>query len=193
MSKKDEHIQDDELQAKLEEAKKSQHDKKYLELQAKILQLEKEKKEVEEIAKRVQYDYVTLKFDFERFQDQMKKNEKENELESLLKIVKKFLPFIEDLRKSLENITQEHQDDPLTKGVKMIYEKFIKTLEHMHIHAIDALWLTPDSFLHEPVNVQPVQDEKLKWKIIQEFEKGFLYEHDGQKKVLLPAKVIVGQ
>ncbi|MEI8091456.1 MAG: nucleotide exchange factor GrpE [bacterium] len=74
----------------------------------------------------------------------------------------------------------------------MIYEKFLKTLEHMHIHAIPALGLEPDSFLHEPVSVQPVEESKMKGKIIQEFERGFVYEYDGEKKVIIPSKVIVG-
>jgi len=39
----------------------------------------------------------------------------------------------------LENITDEHKEDPLTKGVQMIYNKFIKTLETLHITSIESL------------------------------------------------------
>ena len=77
--------------------------------------MEKEKKEFEEIAKRSQYDYLNLKTDFDRYQRQIKESSQNMEIESLLSVVKKFLPFIEDLRKSLETITDEHQHDPLTK------------------------------------------------------------------------------
>ena len=105
----------DDLQEKLEAAQQHQDDKKYQELENKILQLEQEKKEFEEIAKRSQYEYVNLKMDFDRYQRQMKESGQNMELTSLLSVVKKFLPFIEDLRKSLENITDEHQEDPLTK------------------------------------------------------------------------------
>ncbi|MEI6672780.1 MAG: hypothetical protein WCL02_05650 [bacterium] len=105
----------DDLQEKLEEAQQQQDDKKYHELEEKIVQLEKEKKELEEIAKRSQYEYINLKVDFDRYQRQMKESSQNMELDSLLSVVKKFLPFIEDLRKSLENITDEHMDDPLTK------------------------------------------------------------------------------
>jgi molecular chaperone GrpE (heat shock protein) len=61
------------------------------------------------------------------------------ELDSLLSVVKKFLPFVEDLRKSLENITEEYKDDPLAKGVQIVYDRFLKTLEGLHIKAIDSL------------------------------------------------------
>lgn len=117
----------DELDQKLEEAqhqqdnKHHQHDDnqqdddKYHALEAKIEQLEKEKKELEEIAKRSQYEYINLKMDFDRYQRQIQDLSTSMEVESLVSVVKKFLPFIEDLRKSLENITDDHKEDPLTK------------------------------------------------------------------------------
>jgi len=106
---------DDQLQEKLEAAQHIQDDKKYQELEDRIAQLEKEKKELEEIAKRSQYEYINLKTDFDRYQRQIKESSQNMEIDSLLSVVKKFLPFIEDLRKSLENITDEHMEDPLTK------------------------------------------------------------------------------
>jgi molecular chaperone GrpE (heat shock protein) len=113
--KKEEKKEKDELEQKLEAAQQQQDDKKYRELEDKIAQLEKEKKELEEIAKRSQYEYINLKMDFDRYQRQTKESSQNMELDSLLVVVKNFLPFIEDLRKSLENITDEHKDDPLTK------------------------------------------------------------------------------
>ena len=191
--KKEEKKSVDDLEKKLEAAQQQQDDKRYQELENKIIQLEKEKKELEEIAKRSQYEYINLKTDFDRYQRQMQESSHEMEVNSLLSVVKKFLPFIEDLRKSLENITDDHKEDPLTKGVQMIYDKFLKTLEHLHIKAIESLWLVPDSFLHEPVSVEPVEDEALKGKIIREFERGFIYHKGDDKRVVRASKVIVGQ
>lgn len=186
-------IKKDELQEKLEAAQQHQDDKKYRELEERILVLEKEKKELEEIAKRSQYEYINLKTDFDRYQRQIKESTQDMEIDSLLSVVKKFLPFIEDLRKSLENITDEHMEDPLTKGVQMVYNKFLKTLEHLHIKSIESIWLVPDSFLHEPVSVQPIEDEQLKGKIIKEFERGFVYHKGDDTRVIIPSKVIVWQ
>lgn len=107
--------QKDELQEKLEAAQQEQDDKRYQELEHRIVQLEQEKKELEEITKRSQYEYINLKTDFDRYQRQIKESSQNMEIDSLLSVVKKFLPFIEDLRKSLENITDEHMEDPLTK------------------------------------------------------------------------------
>lgn len=184
---------DDQLQEKLEAAQHIQDDKKYQELEDRIAQLEKEKKELEEIAKRSQYEYINLKTDFDRYQRQIKESSQNMEIDSLLSVVKKFLPFIEDLRKSLENITDEHMEDPLTKWVQMVYNKFLKTLEHLHIKSIESLWLVPDSFLHEPISLEPVEDEQLKWKIIKEFERGFMYSKGDDKRIIIASKVIVWQ
>ncbi|MCX6825179.1 MAG: nucleotide exchange factor GrpE [candidate division SR1 bacterium] len=184
---------EEELDEKLQAAQQGQDDKKYQELENRIAQLEKEKKELEEITKRSQYEYVNLKTDFDRYQRQVKESSDSMQVDSLLSVVKKFLPFIEDLRKSLENLTDEHMEDPLTKGVQMVYNKFLKTLEHLHIKSIESLGLTPDSFLHEPVSVEPVTDEKFKGKIIKEFERGFVYIKGDDKRVIIASKVIVGQ
>jgi len=113
--KKEEKKEKDNLEKKLEESQHAQDDKRYIELEGRIAQLEKEKKELEEIAKRSQYEYVNLKTDFDRYQRQIKESSENMQIDSLLSVVKKFLPFIEDLRKSLENITDEHKEDPLTK------------------------------------------------------------------------------
>ena len=194
---KKDHIRDDDLQTKLEEAQQAQstkHDDAQISvLEAKIAQLEQEKREVEEIAKRSQFDYINLKTDFDRYQRQTKESQANQHVDTLIAVVKKFLPFLEDLRKSLANITEDHLQDPLTKGVSIVYDKFLRTLEHMHIVPIEALGLVPDSFLHEPVSVQDTDDESSKGKIIAEFERGFMYVHEGEQKVVTPAKVIVGK
>jgi molecular chaperone GrpE (heat shock protein) len=75
----------------------------------------------------------------------------------------------------------------------MMYDNFLKALESYNIRPIDSLGLVPDSLVHEPVSVQPVDDEKLKGKIVQEFERGFYYEKDGDKRVVVTSKVVVGQ
>jgi molecular chaperone GrpE (heat shock protein) len=55
--------------------------------------------------------------------------------------------------------------------VSLIYKNFLNTLEAMNITPIDALGLEPDTYLHEPVGMQPTEDKNLKGKIIQEFER----------------------
>lgn len=161
-------------------------------LKIKVSELEKEKSELTEMAKRAQYDYINLKMDFDRFIRQTNEKNQTIWLDSLIDVVKKFLPFLEDLRKSLDNISDDHAQDSLTKWVQIIYDNFIKTLGSMNIYPVESLWQSPDTFYHEPVSTMPVEDENLKWKIVQEFERWFFWEKDWEKKLVISAKVVVG-
>ncbi len=205
MTKKDEN-QHDELEKKLQDVQKEKAEQDWKQwwaaqqtkkndndLMTKIDQLEKLVKEQEEITKRAQYDYINLKFDFERYQKQAEEKAKNMEIDALMIVVKKFLPFVENLRKSLLTVSESQKEDPMIKWLQIMYDNFIKTLEWMNIKVIESIGLTPDSFLHEPVSMQEVEDKKLKGKIIQEFERWFVYEKDGEKRVIITSKVVVWQ
>lgn len=198
--------QNDELQKKLEEIIQQKSDSENTDpssiqdqdsddvksWKSQISQLEKEKAELTEMAKRAQYDYLNLKMDFDRFIRQTDEKSKTINLDSLISVVKQFLPFLEDLRKSLANITSEHTQDPLTKWVQIVYDNFLKTLESMNIYPIQSIWETPDGLYHEPISMLPSEDPDMKWKIIQEFERWFYYKKDWEVKVITTSKVVIG-
>lgn len=159
----------------------------------KIAQLEKELAEQKEITKRAQYDYINLKMDFDRRQRLKEEEGKTAYIDTLIASVQKFLPFVESLRKSIETIPADQQENALAKGVIMTYNKFVQTLESMKIKQIQAIGLVPDGLLHEPVSTQPTDDESMKGKIVAEFEKGFVYDDGQTKKIITTSKVVIGQ
>ncbi len=161
-------------------------------LKSQISQLNKDKLELTEMAKRAQYDYINLKMDFDRFIRQTNEKNQTINLDALIDVVKKFLPFLEDLRKSLDNITSEHLQDPLTKWVQIVYDNFIKTLESMNIYPIESIWNAPDWLYHEPISTMPIEDLEMKWKIIQEFQRWFYYKKDWEVRVIVTSKVVIG-
>lgn len=161
--------------------------------QAEIVALQKKLEEQEAITKRAQYDYINLKMDFDRRSRQKEEEAKTAHIDTLISSVKKFLPFVESLRKSLETIPEDQKENALAKGVEMTYNKFVQTLASMHIKQIDALWLVPDMYMHEAVSTQETSDEALKWKIVAEFERWFVYDDGQTKKVVTTSKVVVGQ
>jgi len=158
-----------------------------------IEKLKQEKNEISEMAKRAQYDYINLKMDFDRLVKLTEEKEKNMQTDILIENIKKILPFVEELRKSLDTISKEQQETPLAKGLQLTYNKFLKTLEWINIFPIESLGLTPDSSIHEPVNIQPTEDKKLKWKIIQEFERWFIYKTNWETKVITTSKVVIWQ
>lgn len=112
-----------DLEKKLEEIQKEKAEKdesdgnggKQDDKDAKIQQLEKALQEQMEISKRAQHDYINLKWDFDRYMQNMKEKSASLEVDTLISVVKKFLPFIENLRKSLITIPADQQDSPFVK------------------------------------------------------------------------------
>ena len=180
----------DELQAAEDQAKENaQAD--FWPLLNKIKELESQLQEKDEIAKNSQINYLHLKADFDILQRQTQQKIDNAERDAEIKVVKELLPFLENLRKSLLNLTEEQQASSLWEGIRMMYDNFIKSLEKLHIRPIEAIGLEPDAQFHEPVSMQPVEDKNLKWKIIQEFQQGFVYENNDEVIVITPSRVIV--
>ena len=157
----------------------------------KIKELESQLQEKDEIAKNSQINYLHLKADFDILQRQTQQKVDNAERDAEIKVVKELLPFVENLRKSLLNLTNEQQESWIWEGLRMMYDNFMKSLEKIHIKPIEAMGLEPNPQFHEPVSMQSVEDKKLKWKIIQEFQQGFVYENNGEVIVISPSRVIV--
>lgn len=189
--------QDNDLDDMLQQAQDSQtqkvQDTVIEELQNRIKDLESKLADAEQITKKAQSDYIHIKFDFDSYMRRTEEQSKTAKVDTLVDVVKKFTPFIDGLRQSLANIPDEHKDDVLVQWVQMVYNKFISSLEMMGIKKIESIWQTPDIELHEAVSALPVTDETQKGKIIQEFEQGFIYDKWDIRKIVNPAKVVIGQ
>ena len=196
---KDEEIDDSFLQDEIKKIQNAENEvgeewkPDFAPLLNKIKELEWQLKEKEEITKNSQVNYLHLKADFDILQRQTQQKMEKAERDAIIKVVKDFLPFIENLRKSLLNLTDDQKESSLWVGLQMMYENFLKSLEKLYIKPIDALGLEPDPQFHEPISMQPVDDESLKWKIVQEFQQWFIYDKQGEDTIILtPSKVIVG-
>ena len=190
-------IEDDFLQEELQELQAAEDQAKedakadFTPLLNKIKELENQLQEKDEIAKNSQINYLHLKADFDILQRQTQQKIDNAERDAEIKVVKELLPFVENLRKSLLNLTDDQKESSIWEGLRMMYDNFIKSLEKLHIKPIESVWLEPNPQFHEPVSMQPVDDKKLKWKIIQEFQQGFLYENNDEVIVISPSRVIV--
>ena len=197
MTKQEHSLEDQNLQDILKQAELSQDNKGEKSditiLQKKIKELEDKLLDSEQITKKAQSDYIHMKFDFDSYMRRNEESAKTAKVVTLVDVVKKFTPFIDGLRQSLANIPDEQRDDVLVQWVQMVYNKFISSLEMMGIQKIESLWQIPDINLHEAVSALPVEDATQKGKIIQEFEQGFIYNKGDIKKVVTPAKVVIGQ
>lgn len=195
MSKKHDDQDVKDLEDMLEEVKSDKNNEEMIEnLQAEIKKLQAQLTEKDEIVKNAQLAYLRAKNDMEMIQRQSAMKAESMHQDLLIKIVKKLLPFVEDLRKSLENLSDEDKNSAMWEWVQMVYNRFIKALGDFNVFPIPSLHETPDTMVHEPIWMQPTDNKKLKWKIIQVFEQGFYYQKENWDKVtIFPSKVIIGQ
>ena len=100
------------------------------------------------------------------------------------------LPVLDDFERALTHIEEDKEAEELRKGVLLIYQKMLSTLEQKGLSQIKVeQGDTFDADLHEAVTQIPAPSDDLKGKIIDVIEKGYAL---GEKIIRFP-KVVIGQ
>jgi molecular chaperone GrpE len=155
----------DELKAC--EAEGKDQEKEYLALQDKFVRLAAE------------FDNARKRWDRDR-DDLLKFGEA-----SLLRDI---IPVIDELEQALI-MAKEHADsDKIVKGLEMTCSNFLKILKKRGLEPIETAGKKFDPHSHEIAGSCPVADEKDEHKVMQEIQKGYLFND----KVLRTSKVVVG-
>ncbi|ULC58736.1 nucleotide exchange factor GrpE [Flaviramulus sp. BrNp1-15] len=105
-------------------------------------------------------------------------------------VMKTLLPVLDDFERALSHIEEDKEAEELRKGVLLIYQKLINTLEQKGLKAIKVE--KGDTFNaddHEAITQIPAPSDDLKGKIIDVIEKGYKL---GEKVIRFP-KVVIGQ
>ncbi len=103
-----------DLEKMLEDVKSDKDDEEMIEkLHGEIKKLQAQLAEKDEIVKNAQLAYLRAKNDMEMIQRQSAMKAESMHQDLLVKIVKKLLPFVEDLRKSLENLSDEQRNSDM--------------------------------------------------------------------------------
>jgi molecular chaperone GrpE len=105
------------------------------------------------------------------------------------KIIKDILPIIDSLERALDHAVANSEDfDAFVDGLKLIYEKFLKTLEKHGVEKIDAVGMNFDPNFHEAM-LQVESEDYEDNKIVEEFERGYLLNG----RLLRPVKAAVSK
>ncbi|GAA4281224.1 nucleotide exchange factor GrpE [Gaetbulibacter aestuarii] len=105
-------------------------------------------------------------------------------------VMKTLLPVVDDFERALTHLKGAEGADELEKGVDLIYQKLLKTLEQKGLKAIEvASGDVFDADKHEAVTQIPAPSDDMKGKIIDVIEKGYKL---GDKIIRFP-KVVIGQ
>ena len=179
------------LKNELKDKEKNETENYISKLKEKHLKTKKELKKYKEIATTTQSQYINLKNEFDLFTNRINNEKEENKIKNIIDIINKILPFIDNLSKSLEHIPEEFKDNNFINWIILTYKHFQNTLETMWVFEINSIWEEADPELHQPLWLEQTNDKKLKWKIIKEIEKGYIFKKNDTKKVIRIAKVIV--
>ena len=133
--------------------------------------------------------YLRLSAEFDNYRKRMLKERIELTQYISADIYTKMLPVIDDFERAMTTIRQTDAMDAVRQGVELIYNKFKEHLDQQGIKEIDALHQEFNTDYHDAVSRFPVQDEKLKGKVIDVVEKGYTLND----KVIRYCKVIVGE
>ncbi len=105
-------------------------------------------------------------------------------------LMKTLLPVLDDFERALTHIEDDKEAEELRKGVLLIYQKLMNTLEQKGLKSIAVE--NGDAFNadnHEAITQIPAPTDDLKGKIIDVVEKGYKL---GDKIIRFP-KVVIGQ
>lgn len=96
------------------------------------------------------------------------------------------LPVIDDFERSLKHRGGSEDDDPVTKGIQLIYTKLLRILEGQGLVPFDSLGHPFDVEYHDALLQMPSADHPPQ-TILQEVERGYKLND----RVIRHAKVIV--
>jgi molecular chaperone GrpE len=162
--------------------------KKIIELLArKNEMLEEKDKQIEEIsleAENKEDRMLRLAAEFENYKKRMRREWELHQKRAGSELVKGLLPVLDDFERALE--ASGDTDDRFHKGVRMIYNSMLETLERAGLEEVEALEKKFDPQVHEAVS--EVESEEVEQGCVAHvIQKGYIF--NGQ--LLRPAKVVV--
>lgn len=134
--------------------------------------------------------FLRLFAEFENYKRRTSKERIELFLTASEDVMKTLLPILDDFERALSHIDDDKEAEALRKGVLLIYNKLVSTLEQKGLKVIaveKGEAFNADN--HEAITQIPAPTADLKGKIIDVVEKGYKL---GDKVIRFP-KVVIGQ
>jgi molecular chaperone GrpE len=176
-----------EMHKQSDEEKKNKNEETNLSEESNIeIQTEDQVKALESQINEWQDKYVRKVAEFENF-----KRRTENDQLNLLKyaaesFIIKLLPVIDDFERSMQHVKDAKELSTIEEGIKLVYNKLIKTLEEQGVKKIEAVGKQFDVHFHEAILQQP-NDSVPPNTVLEEIQCGYLYKD----KVIRHSQVIV--
>lgn len=147
-----------------------------------MIKLEKELEEQKD-------KYIRLFAEFENFKRRTSKENIELRQTAGKEVIASLLDVLDDMDRAEKQMQESEEEKALKEGILLIFNKFRKILESKGLKSIETLNTDFDVEKDEAVSEVPVEDEKLKGKVVAEVQKGYLLND----KLIRFAKVVVGK
>ena len=146
-------------------------------------------KKIEELEKEIsnsKEQYIRLLAEWENYRKRTTK-EKSMSIEYGKEVViSKILPILDDFERAKKNTKSNNPDE----GYLLIYQKLFDALEKEGLKKItNSKGSDFDVNQHEAISQIPINDKKLKGKIVEEIEPGY----ELNEKIIRFAKVVIGK
>ena len=134
-------------------------------------------------------EYLFLMADFDNYRKRTLKEKQEMLKNGAERAMLELLPVVDDFERAIDAMDKSEDIDSMKEGVKLIYNKFVKYLEHNNVKPIESTGKDFDADIHEAITMFPAPSEDMKGKVVDTTLKGYMIND----KVLRHAKVVVGQ
>ena len=133
--------------------------------------------------------FLRLYAEFENYRKRTNKERLDLITNANADLLKELVPVIDDFERAIANNEDADDIEVIKEGFSLIYNKYKGLLESKGLKAMEAKGEVFDPEIHEAIANLPTEDKKMKGKVIDDVEKGYLLND----KVLRFAKVVVGQ
>ena len=132
--------------------------------------------------------YLRLYSDFDNYRRRTLKDIGDIRKNASEDLVIKLLPVLDDFERAIKAFGTTENAQALKEGIILIFNKFMTTMLNQGLEQMKTVGETFDTDFHEAITNIPAHDEKMKNKVMDEIEKGYLLNG----KVIRYAKVVVG-
>lgn len=133
--------------------------------------------------------YARMASEFENFKKRTNREKEQLTKFANEQMLKAFLPVIDDLERALVVAEQADNTTAIQDGIKLVHKNLKHALEKQGVITLESVGKDFDSEYHEALGVKAVEDPALKGKVVEEFERGYIFND----KVIRFAKVIIGE
>jgi len=150
------------------------------------------KKEIEELKNQVDESkdkYLRLFAEFDNYKKRTIREKLDMMKSAGQDTISKILPVLDDFDRAKLSHDNDSSDENFSEGVLLVYQKLNAIMNSFGVVEMETTGVEFDPELHEAISEIPTPDKKMKGKIIDTIEKGYLLND----KIIRHAKVVVGK